>query len=85
MIQIDRRDQGNHSILKVAGRLGQGTHELFDGMLQQVLQSGKPNILIDLHGVTHVDQTGCESVKLARGMALKNGRNLRLVPDTIAG
>lgn len=85
MIEIDRRDSGNQSILKVAGRLGEGTHELFVGMLHQVVQSGRKNVVIDLHGVTHYDQAGYASVKLAQGLLQSAGRSYRLLPETLAG
>ena len=80
MIEMNRVTIGDESVLSVKGALDESTCGLFEGMMQQLIQLGKPSILIDLHSVRRMDGTAERAIRQASKRARQSGRSFRVIP-----
>lgn len=67
------------TVLHLGGRLtlGDATTQ-FRAVIEELIAAGKPNILLDLHEVTHIDSSGIGELVAAHLACRRNGGALKL-------
>ena len=68
------------TVLTMSGRLVLGNETtLFRSVIEELLEAGKPNILLDLHEVSHMDSSGIGELMAAHTNCRRNGGALKLM------
>ena len=68
------------TVLTPSGRLVMGKETaLFRSTIEELLDAGKPNILMDLHEVTHMDSSGIGELMAAHTNCRRHGGALKLM------
>ena len=68
------------TVLTLSGRLVLGNETtLFRSVIDELLEAGKPNILLDLHEVSHMDSSGIGELMAAHSNCKRNGGALKLM------
>ena len=82
-MQIAVREQGNVRVVDLEGRmtLGHGDVELGD-TIQQLLDDGARNILLNLEGITFMDSTGIGALTYGQDRVTDRGGALRVLKPT---
>jgi anti-sigma B factor antagonist len=67
------------TVLHLSGRLTLGDATTrFRAVIEELIAAGKPNILLDLHEVTHLDSSGIGELVAAHLACKRNGGALKL-------
>lgn len=86
-MRVSTRQKGDVTIVDLTGKItiGAGDIELRNAV-QQAIESGAKNVLINLHGVTTIDSSGVGELVSAYTTATNRGVRLKLVslPDKVA-
>ncbi|HTP87877.1 MAG TPA: STAS domain-containing protein [Bryobacteraceae bacterium] len=68
------------TVLTLSGRLVLGNETtLFRSAIEELLEAGKPNILLDLHEVSHMDSSGIGELMAAHSACKRHGGALKLM------
>src|SRR6266481_5081081 len=82
MIRETRREV-DFAILEVSGRLIQGEQATeFENAIQVLVAAGKSSVILDLHGLTYLDEVGVALFVSAFDQLTKRGGTLVLVSPT---
>ena len=68
------------TVLTMSGRLVLGNETtLFRSAVEELISAGKPNILLDLHEVSHMDSSGIGELMAAHTACRRHGGALKLM------
>ena len=76
-VEFERRDSGN-VVLRVSGRLEQGTAALLEGVLQ-ALHGDPSTVVVDLTAVDHIDSHGLDVLLEAEAAARRRRGTIEVI------
>ncbi len=76
-VEYERRDSGS-VVLRVSGRLDQGTAALLEGVLQ-TLRNDPATVVVDLSAVDHIDSRGLDVLLQAEADARRRRASIEVV------
>jgi len=78
-MQIKRTKVENYAVISLTGDMDAYDAEAFDGVVNEVINSGDRDVIVDFSGLKYISSSGLRALITLRKQVLKKGGKLGLV------